>query len=107
MPLAGLASYLRAKRRETRIPTVRPPCPHQIARNFREAASRISFGLQARYPEAPWRDISDTRNRVIHEYFDVDMEIVQAVVRDDLPSLVEQLETVLEEIKNQSREGNE
>ncbi len=70
-----------------------------------EAASRISSGLQTRHPEVPWRDIADTRNRVIHEYFDVDMEIVQAVVRDDLPSLVGQLETVLEETKNQSREG--
>ncbi len=70
-----------------------------------EAASRISSELQIRHPEVPWRDIADTRNRVIHEYFDVDMEIVQAVVREDLPPLIEQLETVLEETKNQSREG--
>lgn len=72
-----------------------------------EAASRISSDLQVQHPEVPWRDISDTRNRVIHEYFDVDMEIVQAVMRDDLPSLVEQLETVLEEAKGQSRERDQ
>lgn len=72
-----------------------------------EAASRISSGLQARYPEVPWRDVSDTRNRVIHEYFDVDMEIVQVVIRDDLPSLAKQLKTILEEIENQNGEENE
>lgn len=68
-----------------------------------EASSRISSELQVRYPEVPWRDISDTRNRVIHEYFDVDMEIVQAIVRDDLPPLVERLETVLKEIESRSK----
>lgn len=47
-------------------------------------------------------DISDTRNRVIHEYFDVDMEVVEAIVRDDLPPLTRQLETLLEEMESES-----
>lgn len=63
-----------------------------------EAASRISSELRSLHPEIPWRDISDTRNRVIHEYFDVDMEVVEAIVKDDLPPLTQQLETLLEEI---------
>lgn len=42
-----------------------------------EAAGRVTAELRERHPEIPWRDIGDTRNRVIHEYFDVDMEIVQ------------------------------
>ena len=50
-----------------------------------EAAGRVAPDLQVRHPNIPWRDIFDTRNRVIHEYFDVDMEIVEAIVRDDLP----------------------
>lgn len=42
-----------------------------------EAASRISSALRSLHPDISWRDISDTRNRVIHEYFDVDMEVVE------------------------------
>ncbi|CAN5680613.1 DUF86 domain-containing protein [soil metagenome] len=63
-----------------------------------EAAGRISPALRSLHPDIPWRDISDTRNRVIHQYFDVDMEVVEAIVRDDLPPLTQQLETLLEEI---------
>lgn len=64
-----------------------------------EAAGRVTPELRERYPDVPWRDIGDTRNRVIHQYFDVDMEIVGAIVRDDLPPLAEQLEIILEEME--------
>lgn len=43
-----------------------------------EAAGRVTPELRERYSEIPWRDIGDTRNRVIHQYFDVDMEIAEA-----------------------------
>ena len=72
-----------------------------------EAASRVSPGLKTRHPEVPWRDVSDTRNRVIHHYFDVDLRIVQSIVKDDLPSLARQVEVVLEEITNQTEEGSD
>jgi uncharacterized protein with HEPN domain len=60
-----------------------------------EAAARAAPELRERHPEIPWRDIADTRNRVIHKYFDIDLEIVGAIVRDDLPALVGQLEAIL------------
>lgn len=60
-----------------------------------EAAARVTPELRAKHPEIPWRDIAGTRNRVIHEYFDVDLEIVAAIVREDLPPLVGRLQTVL------------
>ena len=67
-----------------------------------EAAARVSPELKTRYPEVPWRDISDTRNRVIHGYFDVDMEIGQSIIKDDLPLLAQKLETALVEIFEQA-----
>lgn len=60
-----------------------------------EAAARVTPELRERHPEIPWRDIADTRNRVIHEYFDIDLEIVEAIIKDDLPALIGQLEAVL------------
>lgn len=63
-----------------------------------EAAGRVTRDLRESYPEIPWRDIADTRNRAIHEYFDVDMRVVAAIITDDLLPLTEQLEAVLEEM---------
>jgi uncharacterized protein with HEPN domain len=60
-----------------------------------EAARTVSSELKTRYPEVPWREVADTRNRLLHEYFDVDMEIVAAIVRDDLPLLLQHIEHIL------------
>lgn len=60
-----------------------------------EAAKHVTQETQANHPEVPWRDIADTRNRIIHEYFDVDYDIVEALIRVDLPPLIKQLQVVL------------
>ncbi len=61
-----------------------------------EAARQISPETQALDPEIPWRDIADTRNRIIHEYFDVDYAIIEAIVHHDLPPLLSRLEAILQ-----------
>ena len=60
-----------------------------------EAARGVSSGMQQKHPEVPWQQIVGTRNRVIHAYFNVDMDIVWHIVRDDLPVLIQQLGEVL------------
>ena len=60
-----------------------------------EAASRISVGFRRRYPDLPWRDIVSMRNRLIHTYFNVNLDIVWSTVVEDLPPLVAQLEQIL------------
>ncbi|ADW21402.1 MULTISPECIES: DUF86 domain-containing protein [Thermus] len=62
-----------------------------------EAAKGLSPELQGRYPHVPWRSIAGLRNRLIHEYFDVDMEIVAAIAQKDIPVLIQQLEAILAE----------
>jgi uncharacterized protein with HEPN domain len=64
-----------------------------------EAAKNVTPEAQVRHPEVPWRDIADTRNRIIHGYFDVDYDIVEAIIRNDLPPLIGQLEVVLREME--------
>lgn len=58
-----------------------------------EAASHVPSGVQARYPQVPWRDIIDFRNRLIHGYFSVDFDILWQIVQKDLPTLIEALES--------------
>ncbi|WP_242333289.1 DUF86 domain-containing protein [Anaeromyxobacter sp. SG66] len=57
-----------------------------------EAAARVSPAMQASHPEIPWAQIIATRNRLIHAYFDVDLQVVWDTVTDDLPQLVRLLE---------------
>jgi uncharacterized protein with HEPN domain len=60
-----------------------------------EAARRVSVGLRERHREIPWAEIAGTRDRLIHGYFDVDLDIVWGIVTQDLPALLAQLEAIL------------
>jgi uncharacterized protein with HEPN domain len=56
-----------------------------------EAANRLSPELTGAHPEIPWRQIVATRNRVVHSYFDVDLELLWSVASVDIPKLEKQL----------------
>jgi len=60
-----------------------------------EAANNVSDECQEEFPDIPWRQIAATRNRLIHGYFDVDLDVVWQIVSKDLPALVTQLEAIL------------
>ncbi len=61
-----------------------------------EAASKIPYKLRSQYPNIEWRDVIDMRNRLIHEYFGVDLEIVWDVIKRELPFLKRKLKKILE-----------
>jgi uncharacterized protein with HEPN domain len=56
-----------------------------------EAASRVSDDARQTAPEVPWRQIAGMRNRLIHGFFDVDVEIVWRTATEDVPTLVSAL----------------
>ena len=60
-----------------------------------EAAKNISRQCRDEYPVIPWRQIAGTRDRLIHGYFDVDLDIVWKIASTDLPDLVAKLEQAL------------
>ncbi len=75
------------------------PLQHLMVRNIEilgEAASRVSPALRSAHPEVPWRDMIAMRNRLIHAYFDINMDIILSTVQHSLPQLLEQLEAILE-----------
>jgi uncharacterized protein with HEPN domain len=74
------------------------PLQHLLVRNIEilgEAASRVSIELQAAHPEIPWRKIVNTRNRLIHAYFDINLDILWNTVQHALPTLLAQLQAIV------------
>ena len=57
-----------------------------------EGARGVSPHLRARHPAVPWTEMIATRNRVIHAYYSVDMDIVWHIATSELPFLISQLE---------------
>jgi len=67
-----------------------------------EATKNLSRELRAKHPEIPWRDVAGMRNKLIHAYFGVKLELVWETVKDRLPELKKQIYTILEEINEKS-----
>jgi uncharacterized protein with HEPN domain len=62
-----------------------------------EAATKILKAdpdFVAQHPDVPWAKMSTMRNRVIHDYFEIDMDIVWSTVKQDLPALRLQLQAI-------------
>lgn len=56
-----------------------------------EAAAKIPEDIRSNYPKVPWREIKGMRNKLVHNYFGINMEVVWQTVQEDLPALVEAL----------------
>jgi len=67
-----------------------------------EAARRVSSDLKALYSEVPWRDIVDMRNKLIHDYFGVDVELVWMTAKRDVPALKQTVCEMLRDMGEQS-----
>ncbi|MGH3516510.1 MAG: HepT-like ribonuclease domain-containing protein [Haloechinothrix sp.] len=63
-----------------------------------EAAARISEELKTRHPDVGWRRPADTRNRIIHGYWSIDLEILYTTANDQLGGLVKALRSVLDDL---------
>jgi len=64
-----------------------------------EAAKRISPDMRNKYPNIPWKDIAGIRDKLIHDYFGVDISAVWSTTRKDIPTLKAEVEQILKDIK--------
>ena len=55
----------------------------------------VSADTRVEWPDIPWLDIVTMRHRLVHGYFDIDLDIVWSTVTEDLPPLAAQLEKAL------------
>jgi len=65
-----------------------------------EAVKRIPDSVRSQYPDIPWRDIAGMRDKLIHDYFNADVEIIWKAVQDDIPQLKTMISKVLENLSD-------
>jgi uncharacterized protein with HEPN domain len=61
-----------------------------------EAAAHVSEATRNKLPQIPWARIVGMRHRLVHVYFEVDLDLVWDTITLDLPPLIEELEKILE-----------
>ena len=64
-----------------------------------EAIKNLPAETKALHNEVPWQQIVDTRNKIIHEYFGVDLSILWHSVQEEIPTLKRQVMQILEDLK--------
>jgi uncharacterized protein with HEPN domain len=62
-----------------------------------EAAKNIPDSIRSRYPNIPWKDMAGMRDKLIHAYFGVDLEVLWKTVQQDLPLLKRMISEILAE----------
>ena len=70
-----------------------------VVRNFEiigEASNRIAPDFRDSNPEIQWKRIRGFRNRIVHDYFGIDYEIVWSIIENYLDELIDRLETTIE-----------
>ena len=60
-----------------------------------EAAKKVERNFQNAHPEVPWKELADLRNKLFHEYYAVDLDIVWHAAVIDLPGVIDSLENLL------------
>lgn len=77
------------------------PLSHLVLRNLEiigEAAARVSPAFRDTHPQVPWREMTAMRNRIIHDYMNVNLDIIWRTVQTAIPALHAQLSGLYQEL---------
>jgi len=61
-----------------------------------EAVKRLSDDITSQSPQVPWQDIAGMRDKLIHDYFGVDIDTVWLTVEKDIPDFKEEIKRIIE-----------
>lgn len=71
-----------------------------------EAATKIPQDIRERWSGIPWKRMAGMRNKLIHEYFGVDLEIVWEVCTNEIPPIKPTIKRLLKELEEQKKEDS-
>jgi uncharacterized protein with HEPN domain len=63
-----------------------------------EAAGRVSKEFSSAHPEIPWREITGLRHKLIHDYFEVDLDVVWGTATKNVPEVLPHIERAADEL---------
>ena len=73
-----------------------------VVRNFEiigEASKNVPLEVKEKYPNVPWAEMYLMRNKVTHEYFGIDYEIIWDIAKNHLPENKDQIQGILNQLK--------
>lgn len=78
-----------------------------VIRNFEilgEATKRLPERIRKKHPKVPWKDMAGMRDRLIHEYFGVKLDVVWKTIKERLPEVKPLIEEVLIKMEEEKRQ---
>jgi uncharacterized protein with HEPN domain len=74
-----------------------------VVRNFeiiREAANRVEEEIKEQFPTVEWRRIIGLRNRIVHEYFGIDLHIIWMIIVENLEVFETEIAQIIDEVQD-------
>jgi uncharacterized protein with HEPN domain len=65
-----------------------------------EASHSISEKIKNQYSEIPWKLIKDFRNVLVHQYFDINLKMVENAINKEIPILKQNIQKIIEELNS-------
>jgi uncharacterized protein with HEPN domain len=102
--IARIERYLAGGRRSLSADEVLQQAVLRHLQIIGEAVRALSAELKEKHPEVPWAKIVGMRHVLVHNYFDIDEEVVTEVVKHDLPDLERKVAAILRELGSSEAE---